>query len=212
MRRKLLVLAAIAAGSVLASAGCSALGLGGASGGGSSSSSGGSSGGKPLQLPEKTVYQGGLGVSPTPEYLTGSPLRTPLGALPSLPSTNPSATYAISPIASPCAGHYKQGVRNGLDVTSSGGTATVSWWEIGDPALQGYQLATVSQDFVYGMQPAWKWQVVAQANACRKIQATVAGLKVGGHYVFVLHAVIKNYEDVPPIIPEIGRSSAVTIA
>jgi hypothetical protein len=103
-------------------------------------------------------------------------------------------------------------VVNGLDVTPlGGGRAQVRWWEVGDPALQGYKLAAVSQHLVYGPQPPWKWLDIAKAGKCTEVRATVTGLVPGDPYIFVLHAVIKNYEYVAPIIPEIARSQAVTV-
>lgn len=191
--------------------GCSALGLGGSSGSGGSAGSGGANGTK-VQLPENTVYQGGQAV-PSPSPGVGvSPARTPLAALPSLPTPAGSYSYNPSPIPPVCQGRLREGFRNGLDVTPlGGGRAQVRWSEVGDPALQGYKLAAVSQRLVYGLQPPWKWQDVPQVGQCKEIKATVTGLVPGDPYIFVLHAVIKNYENVPPIIPEIGRSLAVTM-
>jgi hypothetical protein len=204
-------LIAIAAAAVLGVSGCSALGLGGPSGSGGSSGSGGANGSK-VQLPENTVYQGGQAVpSPSPG-VGGSPVRTPLAALPSLPAPTGTSSYNPSPIPPVCEGRLREGFRNGLDVTPLGnGRAQVRWYEVGDPALQGYKLAAVSQQFVYGLQPPWKWQDVAKVGECAEVRTTVTGLVPGDPYIFVLHAVIKNYENVPPIIPEIGRSLAVTM-
>ena len=123
-----------------------------------------------------------------------------------------SPTFNPSPVATVCQGRLREGVVNGLDVTPLGaGRAQVRWWEVGDPALQGYKLAAVSQQFVYGLQPPWKWQNVAKVGRCMELTVTVSGLVPGDPYIFVLHAIIKNYENVPPIIPEIGRSLAVTM-
>jgi hypothetical protein len=202
------VLAALAA-VVLGAGGCSVLGLGGSSG-----SKGGAADAKKAQLPENTAYQAGQAVpSPSPGVNAGaSPIRTPLGQLPSLPTRTATAYFNPGPIPAACQGRLREGVRNGLSVAAAGGgIAKVTWWEVGDPALQGYQLAAVSQAFVYGLQPPWKWQNVVKAGRCMEITATVTGLAPGKPYIFVLHAVIKNYENVPPIIPEIGRSGAVNI-
>jgi hypothetical protein len=199
---------------LLGIAGCSVLGLGGPSGTGGSSggSSGGGANGNKIQLPENTTYQGGQAV-PSPSPGAGvSPMRSPLAALPSLPSTTMTLSYNPSPVATVCQGRLREGVISGLDVTAlGGGRAQVQWFEVGDPALQGYKLAAVSQQFVYGLQPPWKWINVAKAGRCQEISTTVTGLVRGDPYIFVLHAVIKNYENVPPIIPEIARSLAVTV-
>jgi hypothetical protein len=190
--------------------GCSMLGLGGSAGAGSPSS-GATGDGKTEQLPENTVYQGGQAVASPSGVLNGSPVRTPLGALPSLPRATRSYGVIVGSIAPVCEGRLRQGVINGLDVVAGAGRAQVSWWEIGDPALVSYQLAAVSQNLKYGNQPPWNWITVAKAGTCRRVSATVTGLVSGDYYIFVLHAVIKNYEKVPPIIPEVGRSAAVLI-
>jgi hypothetical protein len=209
------LLVAAAAAAVLGLGGCSVLGLGGSSGSGGSGGSGGSAGsagGNKVQLPQNTSYQGGQAVpSPSPA-VGGSPYRTPLAALPSLPAPTVAFSYNPRPVGTVCQGRLREGVVNGLDVTPlGGGRAQVRWWEVGDPALQGYKLVAVSQQLVYGPQPPLKWINVAKAGRCVQVTTTVTGLKPGDPYIFVLHAVIQNYESVPPIIPEIARSPAVII-
>jgi hypothetical protein len=207
----LLIASAMTAAVVLGVGGCSVLGLGGSAGGGSSSGSGN---GKKVQLPENTNYQAGQAVpSPSPGAGVGaSPIRTPLAALPSLPAYTMTPSYNPSPVGTVCAGRLREGMVNGLDVTTLGrGRAEVRWWEVGEPALQGYKLAAVSQRLVLGLQPPWKWLDVVKAGRCTEIRATVTGLVPGDPYIFVLHAVIKNYENMAPIVPEIARSLAVTI-
>ncbi len=188
------------------------LGLGGSSGS-SGSSSGSGADGKKVQLPENTDYQAGQVPSPSAGVNPGaSPIRTPLAALPSLPTGMATPNYYPSPIPTFCQGRLREGARNGLSVAASGGgVAKVTWVEVGDPALQGYKLAAVSQALVYGLQPPWKWLDVPNPGKCMMITATVTGLVPGDVYIFVLHAVVKNYENVPPIVPEIGRSSPVKI-
>src|SRR6185437_16063919 len=141
---------------VIGVGGCSVLGLGGSTGGGSSSSSGN---GKKLQLPENTNYQAGqAGPSPSPGAgVGGSPIRTPLAALPSVPVYTMTPSFNPSPVGPVCEGRLREGAVNGLEVTPlGGGRAEVRWMELGDPALQGYQLAAVSQKLVLGIQPPWK--------------------------------------------------------
>ena len=199
----LIVVAGVAAAAV---GGCSVLGLsgGGKQGGATATRSG------QVQLPENTIFVAGSPqVSPAPP--NGSPVRTPLAELPSLPSSSPYRRNSLTPIPTVCTGHLQAGVRNGLTAVPGAGSATVKWWNIGDPALQGYQLAAVSQNFVTGMQPPWKWLAVQPGIGCTEMTATFTGLDTGSAYVFVLHAVVQNYENVPPLIPEIGRSSPVVI-
>ena len=199
----LIVVAGVAAAAV---GGCSVLGLsGGAKGGGATATRSGQ-----VQLPENTVYVAG---SPRTSQAapTGSPARTPLAELPSLPSSSPYPKSSISAIPTACTGRLQAGVRNGLTVVPGTGSAAVTWWNVGDPALQSYQLAAVTQNFVTGTQPPWKWQAVAPTIGCTQITTTITGLDSGSAYIFVLHAVVQNYENVPPLIPEIGRSNPVVI-
>lgn len=204
--RRIGAVIAVAGVAAAAVGGCSVLGLsGGAKGGGATATRSGQ-----VQLPESIVFVAG---SPrtSPPVPNGSPIRTPLAALPSLPSSSPYAKSSISAIPTVCTGRLQAGVRNGLTVVPGTGSAAVTWWNVGDPALQSYQLAAVSQNFVTGTQPPWKWQAVAPGIGCTQITTTVTGLDSGSAYIFVLHAVVQNYEHVPPLIPEIGRSNPVVI-
>jgi len=198
-----------ATAAVLALGGCSALGLPPMPGRAKPSTT---AGGVPRQMPENTVYQGGTGpgASPTP-VPNGSPVRTPLALLPSLPTGTPYPTTGVTPLNEACSRHYQQGVRNGLVATPRSRAATMTWWNLGDPALQYYELAAVSQQYVLGLQPPWKWTTVPAGQGCTLVTVTVSNLTSGDPYVFVLHAVIKNYENVPPIIPEIARSNPIVI-
>jgi hypothetical protein len=198
----LIVVAGVAAATV---GGCSVLGLSGGGKGGATATRSGQ-----VQLPENTVFVAGS-PQPSPALPTGSPVRTPLAQLPSLPSSSPYPKSSLSAIPTVCTGRLQAGVRNGLTAVAGTGSAEVTWWNVGDPALQGYQLAAVSQNFVTGTQPPWKWLAVAPSTGCTQITATVTGLDSGSAYIFVLHAVVQNYENVPPLIPEIGRSSPVVI-
>jgi hypothetical protein len=210
-RIRRIALLIILAATLTGVAGCSMLGLGGGGGSGSSASSGPTDDGKQEQLPENTIFEGGQAVASPSSGLNGSPIRTPLGALPSWPTSTYSYSYDPSAFATVCEGRLRQGVINGLDTTAGTGRAQVSWWEVGDPALVSYELAAVSQNLKYGTQRPWKWTNLAKAGTCRRMTTTVTGLTSGDYYIFVLHAVIRNYENVPPIVPEIGRSAAVLI-
>jgi hypothetical protein len=201
MRLAVLVVAAL-----LSVAGCSSL-----TGTPSAKPKTSTSAGAQLQLPENTVFEVGTTPSPSPAP-NGSPIRSPLAELPPLPSA--SGMYpSSSPYPSPgqCGGYYRQGVRNGLTVVPGTTSATVSWWNLGDPALQSYELAAVSQELTFGIQPPWKWQTVEKSTGCNQITTTFTGLSSGKPYVFVLHAVLRTYENVPAFVPEIARSSPVVM-
>jgi hypothetical protein len=199
----LIVAAALALGAI---GGCSLLGLSdGGDGGGATATRSGQ-----VQLPENTVFTAGSARPRTP-LPSGSPIRTPLAELPSLPSSSPYPDSSLSPIPTVCTGRIHPGVRNGLSAEPGTRSAIVSWWSVGDPALRSYQLAAVSQSFVMGLQPPWKWMTVEPGTGCTLHTATFTGLETGTAYVFVLHAVVQNYQNVPPLIPEIGRSSPVVV-
>jgi hypothetical protein len=129
------------------------------------------------------------------------------------PLPSRTAATAATPSFSPteCTGVYRQGVVNGADVVPGTTSAVVSWWNVGDPALVEYRLAAVSQHLYKGPQPTWIWQTVAKGTGCTRISATVTGLGSQVPYVFVVHAVLKKYETLPPIIPEVARSSATVM-
>jgi hypothetical protein len=192
-------------------AGCSMLpGLGGSVSSGGGTGSGISGDGKVVNLPEKTVYLRGEAVDPSAGITTGAPVRGPIASMSPLPShTAATATPSFSPTE--CTGVYRQGVVNGADVVPGTTSAVVSWWNVGDPALVEYRVAAVSQDLYKGPQPTWVWQTVAKGTGCTRVSTTVTGLNSQVPYVFVIHAVLKKYETLPPIIPEVARSSATVM-
>ncbi|MFB9182895.1 hypothetical protein ACFFX1_32550 [Dactylosporangium sucinum] len=205
MRRRIGPALAIAAAALAGVTGCGALpGLGGNGGSPGGTSKGD---GKVLDLPQKTVYLKGDSV-PTPGLTTGPPVRGPIASISPLATVSPGRATP-SPGPSECTGVVRPGIVNGLDVTPGTTTATVSWWNIGDPAITEYQLAAVPQFFNYGPQPGWTWQAVPPGKGCTRVTATVSGLQSQSPYVFVLHALLTKYESLPPTAPEVGRSEAV---
>jgi hypothetical protein len=185
-------------------AGCGVLpGLGGTDGGG-----GAKQDGKVLDLPQKTVYSKGDAVDPSAGMTTGAPVRGPLASISPLPKVSRGyPTPSMSPTE--CTGVVRPGVINGATVVPSTTTATVSWWNIGDPSLVEYQLTWMSQELLIGPQPGWTWQSVAPGKGCTRVTATVTGLISQTPYVFVVHALLKKYESLPPTAPEIARSESV---
>ncbi|MER7005565.1 hypothetical protein ABT297_21310 [Dactylosporangium sp. NPDC000555] len=206
----------IGAGLVLASAllagvaGCGVLpGLGGGSSDGTGSGSGRPGAGRAVDLPERTVYLRGEAAAPSAGQATGTPVRGPIASLSPLPSRTRSTATPVYSSPADCTGAIRQGVVNGADVAPGTTSAVVSWWNIGDPAIIEYQLAAVSQDLYGGPQPAWTWQRVPPGKGCARVSATVSGLSSGVPYVFVIHAVLKRYDSLPPTAPEVARSEAV---
>ncbi|GAA0723334.1 hypothetical protein Drose_09580 [Dactylosporangium roseum] len=207
MKRRIGTAFVIAAAVLAGVAGCGVLpGLGGSPG--SSGPSGSLGSGKVLDLPQRTVYSKGDTVDPSAGITTGPPVRGPIASISPLPTVTPARpTPSLSPTE--CTGMLRQGVINGLDVTPGTTSATVTWWNIGDPAITEYRLTAVSQELYRGVQPGWTWQSVPPGKGCTRVSATVTGLSSQVPYVFVLHALLKKYETLPPIAPEVARSESV---
>lgn len=187
--------------------GCGMLpGLGGGAGGGTAAKQQG----KVLNLPQRTVYSKGNAVNPSAGLTTGAPVRGPLASISPLPRVRRSyPTPSLSP--SECTGVVRPGVINGVDVVPGTASATVSWWNIGDPSIVEYRLTAMPQELLIGPQPGWTWQTVAPGKGCTRVTATVTGLISQTPYVFVVHALLKKYESLPPTAPEVARSEAVRL-
>lgn len=204
MKRRLGTALVLASALLCGVAGCSVLpGLGGAGNGSTKQQKG-----KVLDLPQKTVYSKGDAVNPSAGMTTGAPVRGPLASISPLPKVSRSyPTPSMSP--TDCTGVVRQGVINGVDVVPGTASATVSWWNVGDPSIVEYRLTAMSQELLIGPQPGWTWQSVPPGKGCTRVTATVTGLISQTPYVFVVHAVLKKYETLPPTEPEIARSETV---
>ncbi|MEV4137701.1 fibronectin type III domain-containing protein [Dactylosporangium sp. NPDC049742] len=207
MKRRLGAALVLASALLCGVAGCSVLpGLGGTGAGNANKKQGG----KVLDLPQKTVYSKGDAVDPSAGLTTGAPVRGPLASISPLPKVSRSyPTPSTSPTE--CTGVVRPGVINGVEVVPGTASATVSWWNIGDPSIVSYQLTAVSQELLIGPQPGWTWQTVPPGKGCTRVTTTVTGLISQTPYVFVVHAVLKKYESLPPTAPEVARSEAVTM-
>jgi hypothetical protein len=118
-----------------------------------------------------------------------SPSPTPTLALPA--TAAPGGTAPSS--AAPCTGVQQTGQLGGLTVVPGPGTATVTWYNPGDPALVEYELTAMPQIIVSGAQPSLRWQPIKPGAGCRMMTATVTGLSRGAPYVFSLDVVSRNY-------------------
>ncbi|MEV4511950.1 hypothetical protein AB0K00_23660 [Dactylosporangium sp. NPDC049525] len=205
MKRRLGAALVLASALLAGVAGCGALpGLGGSDPGGA----GAKKDGKVLDLPQKTVYSKGDAVDPSAGMTTGAPARGPIASISPLPKVSRSyPTPSLSPTE--CTGVVRPGVVNGASVLPGTTSATVSWWNIGDPALVEYQLTWMSQELLIGPQPGWTWLAVAPGKGCTRVTATVTGLVSQTPYVFVVHALLRKYDSLPPTAPEIARSASV---
>ncbi|MGI5244324.1 fibronectin type III domain-containing protein [Dactylosporangium sp. CA-139066] len=208
MKRRIGTALVLTSAMVAGVAGCSMLpGMTGSGGGGSGTTA--TRSGPPVAMPERQVYLRGDAVSPAAS--TATPARGPIASMSLFPTRSAGTAAAPSPRPSDCTGVVHPGVVNGADVAPGTTSAVVSWWNIGDPYIVEYQLAPVPQDLYMGVQPAWKWQKVAPGTGCTRVSATVTGLKSGGHYVFVVHALLKKYGSRATSVPEVARSDAVTL-
>ncbi|MEV0135103.1 hypothetical protein AB0H83_42455 [Dactylosporangium sp. NPDC050688] len=206
MKRRLGAAMVLASALLTGVAGCGVLpGLGGGSDGSTAKKDG-----KILDLPEKTVYSRGDAVDPSAGMTTGAPVRGPLASISPLPKVSRSyPAPSLSPTE--CTGVVRPGVVNGAEVVPGTTSATVSWWNIGDPSLVEYQLTWMSQELLIGPQPGWTWLSVPPGKGCTRVTATVTGLISQTPYVFVVHALLKKYESLPPTAPEVARSESVVM-
>jgi hypothetical protein len=210
VKRRIAAAVALAAALAAGVAGCGAVpGLGGAGSGAGDPTGAARDDGRAENLPERTVYLKGEAGNPSAGQGTGAPIRGPIASL--SPFVGRTGGYTASPSSRPteCTGQVLLGVVNGADVVPGTTSATVTWWNIGDPAITEFRVAAVTQQIYYGTQPPWTWQSVAPGGGCTRLSTTVTGLTSGAAYVFVVHALLKKYETLPPTAPEVARSDAV---
>ncbi len=110
-----------------------------------------------------------------------------------LPAAEPPAPAPAPASAAPCTGSRPAGQLAGLTVEPGPGTATVSWYNHGDPKLVEYRLTPIPQVIVAGFQPELQWTSIAPGAGCRDMTATLTGLDRDAPYVFSLDAVSANY-------------------
>ncbi|MDR7273910.1 hypothetical protein [Catenuloplanes atrovinosus] len=150
------------------------------------------------------VLAGTPAASPTP----GAPLSpTPTSVL----TLEPDPPVSVSPVPSECVGNLRPNVLNGLTVTPGAGQATVSWVNVGDPAVASYRLAAIPQTIYHGEQPPADWQDVPAGEGCTTITQTVTGLKKGEAYIFWLDAIVNSYEYGVGRDIQIARSTPVIV-
>jgi hypothetical protein len=156
-----------------------------------------------------TTYVPGNAVpSPAP---TSVPLPSSTATLPALPTlavTTSTTSYAGASVG-PC-GYRHSGAVDGLTTEPGAGTLTVTWWHPGDPTVQSYRLAAVSQQFQYGVQPDPNWVTIAPASGCQSMTTTLTGLARGTPYVVWLDAVTKTPLGTRTEELMVGRSSVVS--
>jgi hypothetical protein len=199
MRRALWVLG-VAVATLFSLAGCAMLGLSTAKAPPGSTVAPGSDA-------TTTVLNGSAVPSTAP---ASAPLPSPtatLPSLPALPSTSP--TTRASGNAGPC-GYRQSGAVDGVTAVPGAGTLTVTWWHPGDPTVQSYRVAAVSQQLVYGVQPSPTWVAVTPATGCQAMTTTLSGLARNSTYVVWVDAVSKTSLGTTTDEVMVGRSSVIS--
>lgn len=144
--------------------------------------------------------------APSPSPAVGRPVASP--------SPTPMRPAAVAPAAEPepaCTGTSQPGQLNGLTVVPGTGSATVSWYHAGDPALVGYRLAAVPQRLRAGGQAAPDWRQVPPGAPCRTVTSTIDGLTPGEPYIFWLDQVSTSHVGAGERDVSIARSGVITI-
>ncbi len=94
-------------------------------------------------------------------------------------------------------------------------SATVTWWDLGDPDTRSYELAIVpvgrSMDPVGTSTARVKYQHVAAPNTCKQVSVTVADLRSGEAYRFWLLANNESQVQKRNYRPSRGETETVTI-
>lgn len=145
--------------------------------------------------------------SPTPVPVATR--RPTQDALPPLPT--PATALPAGTPTPPCIGTVPQGPPAGLTVVPGAGSATVSWYHVGDPGLVSFRLAAVPQRLVTGAQADPRWQTIPAGAGCRTMSATVTGLERDSPYIFWLDAVTRRYSGDGDRDITVARSGVVTI-
>jgi hypothetical protein len=165
---------------------------------------------------------------PRPEWgrqrlVPGGPKRSSIGrpASPSRPQVappeNPKRRFWAEPAPMPrhtlapmrsCPQQRGPGVDvEHLTVTAGVKSATVTWWDLGDPDTTGYAIGAV----VMGEAGGVSWTPVAAPGTCREVTATVRGLKSGTRYQFWLVATNRSNAQDRTYRPSRGQSETVMI-
>lgn len=146
--------------------------------------------------------------SATPSPGTGR--GVPPSPTPTLPL--PVATAAPAGTApARCAGTTRSGQLNGLSVQPGARSATVTWFNGGDPGLVSYRLAAVPQRLETGNQLPVDWQDVPAGAGCRTMSFTISGLSSGEPYIFWLDAVSRRLVGDGTRDNAVGRSEVVRV-
>lgn len=150
------------------------------------------------------------GLPPITPNQVSPPEVAPFDQVTSSPAaaTGSSASSTMSPGSFPewCYpnGYYNAYYANGLGVPAltvrpGGGTAEVSWWSTGDPAITAYKIAAVPTWVVNGTQPPLDWHTVAPTLTCKPVSIQIDGLARNRTYQIWVDVVLRTNQ------PAVGR-------
>lgn len=150
------------------------------------------------------------GLPPVSANPVSPPQVAPFQQVTSSPGVSPAstATPTISPGTYPnwCYpnGSYNAYYANGLGVPAltvrpGAGTAEVSWWSTGDPAITAYKIAAVPTWVVKGTQAPLDWKTVAPTLTCQPVAIQLDGLGRNRTYEIWVDVVLRTNS------PGVGR-------
>jgi hypothetical protein len=94
-----------------------------------------------------------------------------------------------------CTGYPQAaGTQTPMTVKAGNGSATVTWWDDGDPSTLSYKVIASPQRLVKGTQPTNPSRTKAVGTGCTNLTVTITGLQHKVGYLFWLDEVSKSYE------------------
>jgi hypothetical protein len=97
-------------------------------------------------------------------------------------------------------------------VATKAGTASVSWWDLGDPDTKSYQVDAIPLDAtpVNNMRPKVVSQTIAAPASCRTVTMSFPGLISGVRYFFGLTA-WEALKEQPTPLARVGRGQSQNV-
>jgi hypothetical protein len=97
-----------------------------------------------------------------------------------------------------------------IDAVPGTGSATISWWNYGDPDVVSYRVAPI--EYTQRGSPSPTWETFQLPVGCYQASHTITGLTPGARYEFMLEAVETNHAGRGTALHRgIGLSSLITI-
>lgn len=109
-----------------------------------------------------------------------------------------------------CPQYTGPGVQVRLDAVPGTGSATLSWWNYGDPDVLEWRVAAI--EYTQFGSPSPTWQNFQLEVGCYQASHTVTGLQSGKRYEFMLEAIETNHAGRGTALHRgIGHSEVITI-